>query len=97
MFDALAVAEVDESLERCFFGFKVSLMFIARDSEGRQYRANCGRCSGAGRVTCGTCDGSGRLVWYKVVVTTFKTIFDDYIFMVFVMTRKLFSLQIAKT
>ncbi|CAG5097528.1 Oidioi.mRNA.OKI2018_I69.XSR.g15117.t1.cds [Oikopleura dioica] len=51
------------------------------DSEGRQYRANCPRCYGSGRVTCGTCDGSGRLVWYKVVVTTFKTIFDDYIFM----------------
>jgi len=51
-----------------------------RDQEGNSYRANCPRCCGSGRVTCGACDGAGRLVWYKVVVTTFKTVFDDYIY-----------------
>jgi len=55
----------------------------SRDQEGNSYRANCPRCCGSGQVTCGACDGAGRLVWYKVVVATFKTVFDDYIFMVF--------------
>ncbi|CBY15635.1 unnamed protein product [Oikopleura dioica] len=58
-----------------------------RDAEGNSYRANCQRCYGSGRVKCGTCDGAGRLVWFKVVVTTFKTVLDDYIFMVFISTN----------